>query len=155
MEQSRRRPVMLLPLGVMALFLAGFLLLVIFGARSFRNIVDSQYDNMDDRALSAYIAASVKANDGEDAVSIEESEYGQVLVVADRDSGYAMRYYCWQGQLVEDFARAGAPLAPEDAQCIAPTSVFSAAYRAEGLLEITTDAGRALVYVRSGGEAEP
>lgn len=153
MKQSKRNPILLLSVCVAALFLTGFLLLVTFGANSYRAVVDSQYGNMDARALTAYLAASIKANDSRGAVSVENSNYGQVLVVTDGESGYALRYYRYDGQLVEDFARAGTPLAPGEAQRIAPTEVFSAELGADGLLSVLTDAGRTLLHVRSGEEA--
>ncbi|MBQ6465832.1 MAG: DUF4860 domain-containing protein [Oscillospiraceae bacterium] len=155
MKQKRTNPILPFALGVMALFLAGFLLLVVFGARSYRDVVDSQYDNMDDRGLTAYLAASVKANDSRGAVSVRDSEYGTVLVVTDRESGYALRFYRYEGQLVEDFARAEQPLAPEEAQAIAPTESFRASLSPEGFLELSTDAGRTLLSLRSGEEGEP
>ncbi|MDO4990549.1 MAG: DUF4860 domain-containing protein [Eubacteriales bacterium] len=155
MKQSRKDPSLLLSVGVLSLFLVGFLLLVIFGARSYRDVVDGQYDNMDGRALSAYLAASVKANDSLGAATVEDSEYGPVLVIADAATGYALRYYRYDGQLVEDLARSGAPLAPKEAQPIAPTGVFSAEFPQPGLLCVTTDAGRTLVCLRSGEEAAP
>lgn len=155
MEHHKRNPILLLSLGVAALFLLGFLLLVAFGARSYRDIVDSQYANMDGRGLTAYIVSSVKANDSAGSVSIEDSEYGQVLVVTDSMTGYALRYYRYDSQLVEDFARAGSPLFPDAAQAIAPTSRFSVERIGEDLLSITTDAGRTLLSIRSGEEAAP
>ena len=83
MKQSQKNPILLLSVGIAALFLLGFLLLVTFGARSYREVVESQYGNMDERALSAYITTSVKANDSRGALRAEDSEYGQVLVVTD------------------------------------------------------------------------
>ena len=64
-HRVQRNPVLLLSVGLAALFLLGFLLLVAFGARSYRDVVDSQYGNMDARALGAYPAASVKAQFGD------------------------------------------------------------------------------------------
>ncbi len=154
MKRSGSNTSQYLSVGVAALFLTGFLLLVVFGARSYRGIVESQYGNMDGRSLTAYIVSSVKANDTRGAVGVEESEYGQVLTVTDGDSGYAMRYYRYNGQLVEDFARAGAPLAPGDSQAIAPTDVFTVESDG-GLLIVTTDAGRTLLYLHGGEEDEP
>lgn len=146
MKQNGKNPMLLLSAGLAALFLLGFLLVVAFGARSYRDSVDSQYGNMDERALSAYLAAGIKANDSKGAVDIEDSAYGQVLVVTDAESGWALRYYRYEGQLVEDFARAGTPLAPEDAQQIAATEIFTVERGESGLLTVTTDAGRTLLY---------
>ncbi len=155
MKSRGKNPILLLSLGVMALFLIGFLLLVTFGAQSYRNVVDRQYGNMDARGLTAYLAASMKANDSRGAVSLEDSEHGQVLVVTDGETGYALRYYRYDGMLVEDFARAGTPLMPDEAQGIAATEVFSAEIGPDGLVYVTTDAGRTILHLRTEGEAMP
>ncbi|MBQ3481465.1 MAG: DUF4860 domain-containing protein [Oscillospiraceae bacterium] len=149
MKQNEKNPILLLSVGIAALFLLGFLLLVAFGARTYRDMVDSQYGNMDERALSAYIAASVKANDSRGALRVEDSDCGQVLVVADAGSGWALRYYRYEGQLVEDYARDGTPLAPEEAQRIGPTELFSVERGDNGLVTVITDAGRILLHTRS------
>ena len=155
LKQREKNPILILSIGVVALFLIGFLLLVVFGAKSYRADVDSQYDSMDSRGLTAYIVASVKANDRRGAVSVEDSDYGQVLVVTDDEAGYSLRYYRYDGQLVEDFARTGTPLAPEDAEPIAPTEIFSVERENDDVLYVTTDAGRTLLHIRCGEEATP
>ena len=155
MKQNGKNPILLLSVGLAALFLLGFLLLVAFGARSYRDIVDSQYANMDARSLGAYLAASVKANDTLGAVDAEDSEYGRVLVVTDTSTGWALRYYLYDGWLVEDFAQSGTPLSPDLAQPIAPTGSFSAERTGSGLWTVTTDAGRTVLDIRSEREGTP
>lgn len=154
MKHSGKNPTAYYAIGALALFLAGFLLLVVFGAKSYQNVVVGQNDNMDRRALGAYIATSVKANDASGAVSIEEFPYGQVLVVTDVETGYALRFYRYEGQLVEDFARSGAELAPDKAQPVGATERFELKEE-DGLLTVVTDAGRTLLNLRSGEGAKP
>lgn len=155
MNRGERNPALLLSVGMLALFIAGSLLLVIFAAGSYRGVVDNQYDAMDERALTAYISASVKANDTLGAVDAEDSVYGRVLVVTDTSTGWALRYYLYDGWLVEDFARSGTPLAPDLAQPIAPTGTFSAERTGSGLWTVTTDAGRTVLDIRSEREGTP
>ena len=152
MNHSGKNPSAYYAMGALALFLAGFLLLVIFGAKSYQHVVIWQNENMDRRALGAYIA-SVRANDAAGAVSVQPSEYGQVLVVTDTETGYALRFYRYDGQLVEDFARSGAELAPDSAQPIGATERFELS-EADGVLTVETDAGRTLLNLRSGEGAE-
>ena len=58
------------------------------------------------------------------------------------------------GLLLEDYAAVGAPLLPEDAQRIGETERFDIEELGGGLLRVTTDAGRVLLYSRSeGGDA--
>ncbi len=140
-------------LEIAVLFLAGFLLLVIFGAQSYRSAVSVQDGNMHKRTLTSYFYTVVRDYDTRGAVSVEDSAYGPVLVIADGDSGYALRLYRMEtekgSQLMEDFALLGEPLLPESAQVIGQTDVFSIEKQGDGLLTIRTDAGSILLHVRS------
>lgn len=153
MKQSDRSPLGLYTIGIAALFLAGFFLLVLFGANSYRNTVASQDENMLTRSLLAYLSTAVHAADTADAVTIRESEYGTVLVLADGDSGYGQRVYRYAGNLVEEYAALDAPLTPDSAQVLGVTERFEAEQRAPDLLRLTTDAGTVLLHLRSGGGA--
>ena len=137
-------------IGIAALFLAGFFLLVVFGAQSYRNTVGGQNRNMHSRALLSYLSTTVKAYDAEDAVRIDEDgKLGKVLVLSEGRSGYALRIYRAGGSLVEDYARADAALRPEDAQIIGETEVFDPVLTADGLLTVSCDAGKVLLHLRS------
>ena len=137
--------------GVAALFLAGFFLLVVFGAQSYRNTVKGQNGNMQSRALLSYLSTAVKAYDAADAVSLtEEPEVGQVLALADGSSGYALRIYRKDGMLLEDYASADAALNPEEAQRLGMTERFEAEKLPGNLLKLRTDAGSVLLHLRSG-----
>lgn len=153
MNKTDRSPLGLYMIGIAALFLAGFFLLVVFGAQSYRNAVSGQTGNMHTRALLSYLSTCVKANDEADGVSVTESEDGQVLVVADGTTGYALRIYRHDGALLEDYAKIDAPLAPDAAQVIGATEVFEAELE-DDLLYVTTDAGHVMLRLRSEGGAE-
>ena len=138
-------------IGVAALFLAGFFLLVVFGAQSYRNTVKGQNGNMQSRALQSYLSTTVKAYDAADAVSLtEEPEVGQVLALADGSSGYALRIYRKDGMLLEDYAADELPLRPEEAQELGETATFRAVLE-NGLLRIETDEGSVLLHLRGEG----
>jgi len=148
MKREVKNPIGFYTIGIVGLFLAGFFLLVLFGANSYRATVALQNDSMDRRALLAYFAASVKARDAQGAIGVEDSEFGQVLVLCDGD--YTLRIYRHDGKLLEDFAAADAPLSPADAQEIAATETFRVE-RESGLLTVCTDAGKAVLRLRSEG----
>lgn len=137
-------------IGISALFLAGFLMLVLIGAGAYRNTVESQNGNADARALVSYLSTCVKAGDSEGAVTVRDSEYGPLLEIAAGQSGYARRIYVHEGALVEDFARASRPLSPENAQILGKTAVWQITERENGLLEVKTDGGSVLIRLRSG-----
>ena len=152
MKSSSSSPVGLYTVGIAALFLAGFFLLVTFGAQSYRNTVDGQTQNADGRALLSYLTTTAEAYDTAGAITVRnDATYGTVLVIEDGGSGYGLRIYCHEGSLVEDYAGLEAALNPDDAQTIGATTTFTVDQPQPHLLSVTTDAGT--VYFRSRGGA--
>lgn len=135
------------------LFLAGFLLLVVFGAQSYRNTVAEQNSNMSSRALLSYITTCARANDSENAVSIRSFDGNQMLVIADGTTGYATFIYPYDGRLMEQYAALDADPVPEDSQALGETELFEISELRTGVYSVTTDAGRALLHMRSEGGA--
>mgnify|MGYP002624320941 CR=1 FL=1 len=154
MKQSQRSPLGYYTIGIAALFLAGFFLLVLFGAQIYRSAAGSQELNFQTRSLNSYLATCARANDAAGGIQVLASDYGQVLVLADGDSGYGLRIYPYEGSLVEDYAALDAPLSPESAQVIGKTGTFEIQSLADGLLCVSTDAGRVLLGIRSEGNGE-
>ena len=153
MQEKHSSGLGLAMIGMAAIFLAGFFLLVVFGAQSYRNTASGREENMDTRDLLAYLATVAKANDRAGAITLRSDEkMGDVLVIADGDSGYAAHLYCYDGALLEDYTRLGGELSAERAEKIAATGRFSVSF-SDGLIEVVTDAGRVLIHPRSGGEA--
>ena len=155
MKKEKRSPLGLYTIGIAALFLAGFFLLVVFGAQSYRNTSAGQNENMHRRALLSYFPTTLKAYDAENAISVhEEPEFGQILVLRDGNSGYAVRVYLADGVLVEDYAPEDSALRPEEAQRIGETECFEVRKLPGKALKITTDEGSILLHLRSGEDAE-
>ena len=153
MKEQKSSPIGLYTIGIAALFLAGFFLLVVFGAQSYRNTVAGQNGNMKSRALLSYLSTTVKAYDAQNAVDIAaEAEAGRVLTLKDGSSGYALRIYQWDGVLREDYAPLDSPLRPEEAQPIGETARFAAEKLPGDLLKLETDAGSVLLHLRTGGD---
>jgi len=153
-KENRARPALsYFAIGTVALFLMGFLLLVIFGARIYRDTVAGQAGNNDTRAQLSYLVTTVRGNDSRGAVSVSGTAEAPLLVIRDGDSGYAFRVYLSEGRLVEDFAPTDAPLDPAAGQIIGTTNTFTA--RKDGaLLRMSTDEGSVLVYLRGEGGQE-
>ena len=63
MKSAKGPSIGLFTIGIAALFLIGFLLLVIFGAQTYRNTVGSQNRNNEARATLSYLSAIAKAGD--------------------------------------------------------------------------------------------
>ena len=151
MNERKNSPIGYYTIGIAGLFLAGFFLLVVFGAQSYRNTVAGQNDNMHNRTILSYLSTTVKAYDAADAVSLtEDPEMGQVLVLADGSSGYALRIYHMDGSLLEDYAAVDADLQPEEAQHLGDTERFEVSFLAGNVLKLETDAGSVLLHLRSG-----
>ena len=152
MREKNSSPLGYYMLGTAALFLAGFLLLVILGAQTYRNTTGGQSGNAQTRALLAYVASVVRANDAAGAVYPAENpgpEETAVLVVED-GSGYASRIYRYQGYLVEDYAETSAPYDPENAMKIGETGRFGLEYHPEeAVLLVETDQGTARLHLRA------
>ena len=155
MKQYKSSPVGLYTIGIAALFLAGFFLLVILGARSYRNTVSVQSGNMGSRALLSYIATSAKANDTFGGLDIGDGPEGQALIISDGDTGYALRIYKYNGSLVEDFAAVNSPLSPDSAMVIGATDKFTVDKSDNGIYSVATDAGRVLINPRCEGVTSP
>lgn len=152
--KKQSQPQAFFTLGIAGLFLAGFFLLITFGAATYRQAVEGQAQNNRMRVLLNYISTCLRANDHADALTVEpqgrDGVEGPVLDISDRDSGYALRIYQWQGRLVEDYAPADSPLQPQQAQVLGETRVFQVVEE-HGVPYIVTDEGRAPLRLRSGG----
>ena len=136
-------------MGIAALFLVGFLLLVMFGARTYRDVAANQENNNEARALLSYLSTCVKSSDRAGQIDLQNSDYGPVLRIRD-GSGYALRIYQYENQLVEEYHAENSQLVPEDATVLGATSVFQVEMPEDHILKVTTDAGEILLYLRSG-----
>ncbi len=136
-------------MAVAGVFLAGFFLTVIFGAQTYREIARGQSRNNEDRALLSYISTCVRMNDTAGAVSVSQADGEPVLVIADGQSGYAIRIYRYGDSLVEDYGEAGGALYPDMAQVIGETKEFRIEELGNDTYAVDTDAGRVLFGLRS------
>lgn len=153
MKKNSSSPLGLYVIGIAALFLAGFLMLVIFGAQIYRNTVKIQDGNNRFRASLSYLSAAVRASDSADAVRIEEEtmEDGtvvKVLDLADGDTGFSLRIYCWQGNLIEEYAQQDVPLTPAAGNMVGETDTFEVE-KDGAILRVRTDEGEVLLHLRS------
>ncbi len=133
--------------GVAGLFLVGFLLLVVLGARSYHLTAASQRENDALRTQLSYLSAIVKQNDMKDSISVQDdARYGTVLCLED-GWGYAVRVYRCGDNLIEDYAASGAPLEPEGGQTIGVTQTFCVSLQ-NGLLLVQLDEGEVVLQLR-------
>lgn len=152
-KTSRSSLLGLYVIGIAALFMAGFLMLVIFGAQTYRKTVGIQNGNNDARATLSYISATVRAYDTAGAVRVtrermEDGSDTQVLSLADGDTGYVLRVYAWDGNLMEEYAREDARISTSASNVIGSTQTFEAE-KEGGLLRVRTDEGSVLLHLRA------
>lgn len=140
-------------MGVACLFLAVFFLTVIFGAQTYRNIVQGQTQNNRTRTLLSYFSTCMRNHDTAGAIRLYEEDGMTVLAIADGDSGYGLRLYQYEGCLVEDYGQLEAALYPAAAQVIGETESFWVEKVDENTYTITTDEGKVLLRARSAAEA--
>ena len=136
-------------MAVAGVFLAGFFLTVVFGAQTYREIAEGQSRNNEARALLSYISTCVRMNDTPGAVRVSREGGEPVLVIADGQSGYAIRIYRYGDSLVEDYGEADGALYPDMAQVIGETEEFRIEELENGAYAVVTDAGRVLFGLRS------
>lgn len=138
-------------IGIAALFLVGFLLLVFFGAVTYLRTVDSQNENNGERAILSYLSAVTKANDRADAVSVQDSEFGPMLVIRE-ENGFGIRIFHSDGKLLEDYSLLTLEPDAGDATVIAETDRFEISEIGPGIWQVRTDQGTGLFALRSGKE---
>lgn len=153
MKKIRFSPLGLYMIGNAALFMAGFLALVIFGAQSYKSAVGVQTRNNRTRATLSYISSAVRAADASGAVRVEDSvlEDGiktQVLVLEDGGTEYCLRIYCKNGSLVEEYSRKDEKLSPSAGSVVGETDCFEVKKDGQ-LLRVRTDDGSVLLHLRA------
>ena len=144
-------PLGLYTIGIAAVFLAGFFLLVVLGARGYRTTVLGQTGNNDSRALLSYLATAVCAADERGTVRIVQSAAGTELCLDDGDTGFTRRIYLADGMLREEYAPVDAARGETEAYPIGPTARFDVETPDGATLRIFTDAGEVLLHLRSEG----
>lgn len=140
-------------IGNAALFMAGFLALVIFGAQTYKSAVGIQSRNNRTRATLSYITSAVRAADASGAVRVEDGTLDdgtktQILALDDGDTGYCLRIYCKEGNLMEEYARTDGQLSPSAANAVGQTELFKVEKNGQ-VLRVRTDDGSVLLHLRA------
>lgn len=155
MKRKSRSSNGLFMIGIAALFLTGFMMLIIFGAQSYRQTIEGQNRNMNSRASLSYISACVKAYDTEDAISVRDTKYGNTLVLSEPGTDYGLFIFLDNGQLMEQYARQDTEPSADHAETICSLRSFSLEEKENGLINVSTDDGSILLHQRSvkGGKS--
>lgn len=128
---------------MMAFFIIGFLLLVLFGTKIYQSISINEQQSSLSRTLSSYLHTASKMNEA--GIYTETRDGKLVLVIRDSDTGFGNRIYLHEGYLVEDFGMLEDELHADSAMQIARTSIFEIEEISEDLLKITTEDGEVFI----------
>ena len=134
-------------MGIVALFMVGFLLIVIFGANIYKGTVDTQNSNNNTRAILSCISSFSKSQDPGHIRVVTDDKLGSVLVVEDGDTGYSQKVYGYKGKLVQEYSRTESSPAPDTAQTIGTTKTFDIEKKSKNVIAVDTDAGQVLIHM--------
>lgn len=140
--------------ALFALFVVALLLAILAGTGVYRALRAADGAASDERLSTSLIANAVRATDAAESVSAAEGPEGPALVLTEHlDSGnYQTRFYLYRGFVVQEYALADAPLAPDAATPVVESASFSFELdEGSGLLRVSTDPGEVLVALRSAG----
>lgn len=137
---------------VTVFFLGCFLVLILFATGVYRAIADGHESNNRKRALLSYLLTVSRVNESD--ITEREGKYGEMLVISDGDTGYAVRIYMYEGHLVEDYEKPAGPLYPDAADPIAETDVFEITAVSDDLFAVKTSAGTVFLHTDAKGGAQ-
>ena len=103
-------------LSLLCIFIIGSLILMKVGVHVYKNIVESNGENFRLRSSLSYVATKVRQHDMTDAISVEEKDGIQMLVLKEQIDGveYETRIYSYDGALRELFQEKGMEYKPAD-----------------------------------------
>lgn len=120
-RKSSRLPdlVVFLTFGIFALCI---LLVLLGGARLYKNLTVRDRQSYDGRTLCQYLSTRLHQADRENAVSVEAFDGTATLCIREtiNNREYLTRIYCYDGYLRELFTTATGAFSPEDGEKLLP-----------------------------------
>jgi len=163
MKEQIKKPKMggLLALLLFAVFAACILLVLLMGAKAYKQLVLRDNESYDRRTATQYIITRVRQSDLDGAFSVRKESVGDVLAMSEEVDGseYETLVYCYDGYLRELFTVGDSEFDPQAGEKILPVELFAVQLE-EGLLSVELelpngDADNIVMSVRSGeGAAE-
>lgn len=153
MKEKSSKITDLLSLGVLAVFAVCALLVLLLGARVYRNLVETGGETYRARTASQYLTTRVRQAG---QVEVTDFEGCDALVIREEVGSrvYLTRIYCYDGWLRELYAAESARLHPADGEKILEAEEMTLSLEA-GLLRAELDGGSLVLHQRAGREAAP
>lgn len=129
-------------------FAVCILLVLLSGARVYRNLSDSGLEGYEERTARQYIAACIRQAE---TVMVERFDGCSALVGREEIDGevYLTRVYCHDGYLRELFSAEDAQLEAEDGEKILPAAGAEFSLE-EGIITAWIDGEKLTLYLRGG-----
>lgn len=145
-----RRMDRVLALLLFGVIVAALLCVLMLGTTVFRTLAAERNLAADLRMASGLIPNSVHGMDQYDAVSTIQGPEGPALVLREStDAGtYELRYYSYDGSIVQEYALEGTPASPDRAIAVVESGTFGFTVE-DSLVTVTTDAGTFYIALRS------
>ena len=129
-----------LPLLTLAIFALCILLVLLFGAKLYKNAIDQDRIHFDKRTANQYLLTRIRQSDTEGMVFIgsfesgQASQQGDTFYLVEKLDGelYYTRIYCYNGYLYELFTAAEDQFEKADGEKILPLAHLS--FQMEGSL---------------------
>lgn len=143
-------------LALTAVFFVVLLFGIVVGVFLYRSVSDAQIRTDDVHMQAGLLANTVHMNDNAGAISRGQGPEGPALVMSETVGGaeYETRLYGYQGSIVQEYAIAGRPYDPSNANVLLESATFS--FELDGsLLTLQTDGGALNVFIRSDRRPVP
>ena len=120
------------------------------GVSVYQSTANTQSHTNNVRMQSGLMTSIVHANDTADAISQGSGPEGPALVLTEHLStgDFEMRFYLYEGNIVQEYSLEGAAYTPGRAQALIPSETFGFT-QSGNLVTITTDDGSFDVALRS------
>lgn len=143
----------LLTFGIFALCI---LLVLLGGAKLYRDLTQRDRESFDKRTVCQYLSTRLHQADRENAVCVEDFEGLDALCIRETINGknYLTRIYCYDGYLRELFTPEGGNFSPEDGEKLLKAETLTLSMEGN-TLQLQTGAEHLSVYLRSNQGGSP
>ena len=147
-----RRTDRVFTLILFAMIVLSLLVVMAMGTGIYTALVDARSGAGSLRVETSLLSNNVRGADEIDAVGTGEGPEGPALVLTEHlaSGDYEIRFYLYQGSIVEEYAVAGDVYSPGRGTQVAQSQAFSFDYDADsGLITVQTDTGTSYIATRS------